>query len=126
MNRQQIISEWFHQYSDDIYHYLIYRIGATDVEDLVQEVFIKAIKGFHSFEGNSSPKTWLFSIARNIAIDEIRRRSRQRWKEKIFIQQQTHLENESSPIMIIAWKEEAKELFNMIQSLKPHHRDAII
>jgi RNA polymerase sigma-70 factor, ECF subfamily len=66
------ISEWFHQYSNDLYQFLIYYLGSSDVEDLVQEVFIRAIKNMDSFEEKSSPKTWLFSIARHIAIDEIR------------------------------------------------------
>ncbi|MBB2482931.1 RNA polymerase sigma factor [Bacillus sp. APMAM] len=66
MDSKKIISDWFHQYSDDIYQFFLYRIRPSDVEDLVQEVFIRAIKGLQSFQGNSSPKTWLFSIARNV------------------------------------------------------------
>jgi RNA polymerase sigma-70 factor, ECF subfamily len=38
-------------------------------EDLVQEVYIRVINSYNRFEGKSSEKTWLFSIARNVAID---------------------------------------------------------
>ena len=75
------ISEWFYLYNKDIYHFLVYYIGSSDVEDLVQEVFIRAIKGFDTFQKKSSPKTWLFSIARHVGIDEIRKRKRLRMKQ---------------------------------------------
>ena len=45
-----------------------------DVEDLVQETFLIAMKKLSSFKGQSHPKTWLISIARNIVIDQYRRR----------------------------------------------------
>ncbi|MBM7714385.1 RNA polymerase sigma factor [Siminovitchia sp. FSL H7-0308] len=34
-------------------------------EDLTQDVFYEALKGFHRFTGNSSINTWVFSIAKN-------------------------------------------------------------
>jgi len=35
----------------------------TQAEDLVQEVFLQAFKAWGGFEGRSSPKTWLYTIA---------------------------------------------------------------
>ncbi|MFC0476288.1 RNA polymerase sigma factor [Robertmurraya beringensis] len=72
------ISEWFYLYNKDIYYFLVYYIGSSDVEDLVQEVFIRAIKGYDTFQQKSSPKTWLFSIARHVGMDEMRKRKRVR------------------------------------------------
>jgi len=37
--------------------------NATDAEDLVQEVFLNAQKGWEGFRGESDPKTWLYTIA---------------------------------------------------------------
>jgi RNA polymerase sigma-70 factor (ECF subfamily) len=42
-------------------------------EDLVQEVYIRVLKSYEKFEGRSSEKTWLFSIARHVAIDWFRK-----------------------------------------------------
>jgi RNA polymerase sigma-70 factor, ECF subfamily len=39
--------------------------SATDAEDLVQETFLKALRGFESFEMGSSFKAWIFRILRN-------------------------------------------------------------
>ncbi|MEZ6243302.1 MAG: RNA polymerase sigma factor [Phycisphaerales bacterium] len=38
--------------------------GSSDeAEDLVQEVFLQAFRKWHTFEGNSDPRTWLYTIA---------------------------------------------------------------
>ena len=46
---------------------------ASDVEDVVQEVFIRAFRGLHSFRGDSAFYTWLYRIATNAALTFLRR-----------------------------------------------------
>ncbi|WP_328225714.1 RNA polymerase sigma factor [Sutcliffiella cohnii] len=48
MSNEEKISQWFFEYSDDIYQFLLYKLGSSDVEDLVQEVFIRALKSLKS------------------------------------------------------------------------------
>ena len=43
-------------------------------EDLLQEAFLRLIEHADSFEGGSRLKTWLYRIARNLCIDDMRRR----------------------------------------------------
>src|SRR6201995_5292288 len=57
---------------------LIYRIlrDATEAEDLAQNVFVQVYKSAHRYEVTAKFSTWLFTIARNLCLNEIRRRSR--------------------------------------------------
>ncbi|HCS20331.1 MAG TPA: RNA polymerase subunit sigma-24 [Bacteroidetes bacterium] len=47
--------------------------------DLAQDTFIKVIEKQNQFEGQSGVKTWIFSIATNLAVDWLRKRKR--WTE---------------------------------------------
>ncbi|MDT0485630.1 sigma-70 family RNA polymerase sigma factor [Streptomyces sp. DSM 41640] len=42
-------------------------------DDLTQETFLRALGSLHRFEGRSSARTWLLSIARRAVIDDFRR-----------------------------------------------------
>lgn len=57
---------------------LIYRTlpDATEAEDLAQTVFVQVYKSAHRYEVSAKFTTWLFTIARNLCLNEIRRRSR--------------------------------------------------
>ncbi|MDL4815626.1 sigma-70 family RNA polymerase sigma factor [Actinomadura opuntiae] len=47
-----------------------------DSEDLVQETLLKAWRNRDGFEGRSSPRTWLYTIATNACLDFLRRAER--------------------------------------------------
>jgi RNA polymerase sigma-70 factor (ECF subfamily) len=49
---------------------------ATEAEDLAQNVFLQVYKSAHRYEVTAKFSTWLFTIARNLCLNEIRRRSR--------------------------------------------------
>jgi len=47
-----------------------------DAEDLVQETYLRAWRSYHGFEGRSSLRTWLYSIATNACLNALESRSR--------------------------------------------------
>ncbi len=57
---------------------VVARVAGTgsDAEDLAQEVFIKALRNIHRFEGGSALFTWLYRIAVNTARDFLASRRR--------------------------------------------------
>ncbi len=62
------------RYKDGIYNYISRMISNRDeVEDLAQEVFVRAYAGLKSFRQDSNLRTWLYRIANNLCIDRYRR-----------------------------------------------------
>jgi RNA polymerase sigma-70 factor (ECF subfamily) len=55
-------------------HVARYVRNASDVEDVVQEAFIRAYRGLPSFRGGSAFYTWLYRIASNTAFSHLERR----------------------------------------------------
>lgn len=55
--------------------------SVADTEDILQDTWIKANSNLNSFKGDSTLKTWVFSIASNLAIDNLRKRKR--WPENV-------------------------------------------
>lgn len=57
---------------------LVYRLmGEREVmDDVLQDVYLRAYRALPSFRGESAPGTWLYRIAYNVCIDELRRRQR--------------------------------------------------
>jgi len=45
----------------------------SDVEDVAQEVFIKIFRGLSGFRGDSKLSTWIYTVARNEAINAARK-----------------------------------------------------
>jgi RNA polymerase sigma-70 factor, ECF subfamily len=126
MGKNQQISLWFDLYSDVIYQFFLYRIGSSDVEDLVQEVFIQAIKSYDSFNEAASPKTWLYSIARHLAIDEIRKKQRNKWKDILTFNTSPEPQTDRTPEYLMGLSEENSELIQAIHSLNQHYKEILI
>ncbi len=60
--------------------------GRGDVQDLVQDTFVRAFASIDSFRGDSSLRTWLFTITRRLLLDL--RRSERRRGEQVEVQEQ--------------------------------------
>jgi len=65
----------YNDFYEKIRRYLTRLVGEHEAEDLTQEVFLKASRALHSFEGKSQISTWLFKIATNTALDRLRNKS---------------------------------------------------
>jgi RNA polymerase sigma-70 factor (ECF subfamily) len=52
--------------------------SAGEVEDLVQETYLRAVRSLDSYRGDAPVRAWLLSIARRVCADHVRRRQRGR------------------------------------------------
>lgn len=64
------------QFNQSIYHYLLSQSDKETAEDLIQSLWLKVLNTNVSNKAHSNAKSWLFTIARNSLIDELRRQKR--------------------------------------------------
>jgi len=113
-----VFDEIYTKYHQDVFQFLFYMVNHKETaEDLVQEVYIRVLNSYHRFEGKSTEKTWLFSIARNVAIDHFRKQKN--WKERIidkfdWSKQQIKADG-FLPEEITMQSEEMKSVYNALQ-----------
>lgn len=69
--------EWVDKYGDYLFRFALLRLhDQQSAEDMVQETFLAALKGYDSFLGKSSERTWLVGILKRKIIDHYRKNSR--------------------------------------------------
>lgn len=64
------------RHSDALARFAVNLGERDDVEELVQDTFVRAFGSLHSFRGDSALRTWLFTIERRLVLD--RRRAARR------------------------------------------------
>lgn len=100
-----------------VYKYLLSLTHNEDIsEELTEETFYKAIINISKFKNNSKLSTWLCKIARNLWIDEIKKRNKfaEIDDKDVIVTEDVFLE-----------KEERMQLFKSIQKLDSLTRDVI-
>jgi RNA polymerase sigma-70 factor, ECF subfamily len=128
-NRQRFEEEQllylYRTHYQDVYRFLLYYTGnANDVEDLTQEVFLRAYKAYARFEGRSELKTWILQIAKHVAMDHGRRGKMYRFLvdslSRMFTMKTEPLEDDYE-------RKENWEILNQaIQQLKPAYKAVVI
>lgn len=114
----------YEEYSDKVYSYLLLLTGKKEVaEDLTQETFLRVYKHIDQFNGDSQIFTWLVKIARNVAIDHLRRGKRLRFfsLDKYVIHS-----CQPSPVEIIVKGEKTSLLYKAIKELKLTYQEVLI
>ncbi len=71
------VERLFERHADEIYQYVRLTLGdAIEAEDLVQDIFLDALRSWPTFQGRSAERTWLWAIARYKLVDRLRQRVR--------------------------------------------------
>ena len=72
---QELYSDLVQRYQGRLVNYLYRLLRSTqEAEDLAQEVFFKIYKALDRYDPKYKFSTWLFRVAQNAAIDQIRKR----------------------------------------------------
>jgi RNA polymerase sigma-70 factor, ECF subfamily len=74
-SREPTFERLFEEFSAPIYNYALRMVGDPDrAADITQDTFIKAYRKLDTLTDDTSIRSWVYRIATNTAIDEMRRR----------------------------------------------------
>jgi RNA polymerase sigma-70 factor (ECF subfamily) len=126
-----LLSALVAQYQYRLVRYLIYILGSRDaVDDLVQETWLRVLERGRTYDGQSRFEPWLFTIARNLAIDTLRKR-------RVFSLDASDeddpghaisppVSSDPSPFELAARTEDAHRLAQSLATLEPIYREALV
>jgi RNA polymerase sigma-70 factor, ECF subfamily len=96
-------------------------VGArSEVDEVVQDTFVRAFASIDSFRGESSLRTWLFTIARRLLLD--RRRSERRRGEQVEVQE-SDVSTDYDALDTVVAEETQQRLRSAMQKLSPTQRE---
>jgi len=76
--KNQVLTNWVNQFTEDLYKWAYRKTSSAETaNDLVQDTFLAAAEKIDTFKGDSSAKTWLFSILNHKIIDFYRKKVKQ-------------------------------------------------
>ena len=90
------------------------------IEELVQDTFVRAFASLDSFRGESTLRTWLFTIERRLMLD--RRRTERRSRETVPVQEADHVSEYGALDGLIA-EEVQERVRKSLAGLSPTQRE---
>ncbi len=75
---------FYREHFDGVFGFVFHRLGGVraEVEDVVSDTFLTALRQIRAFDGRSSLYTWLCGIAKNKVREKVRDRSKRRLRER--------------------------------------------
>jgi RNA polymerase sigma-70 factor (ECF subfamily) len=117
-------------YIDGLYGYaMALTRNQTEAEDLVQETYVRAIRGAESLRAGSNVKNWLFTILLDIWLNQLRRqRTAPKFIELDADEGKTDIaiETSSHPYAHYVGKTERERVREAIQQLSSELREVIL
>lgn len=119
------IDEIYNRHYLDVYRFLICFSGnQNDAEDLTQEVFIRVLNNLANLKSLKNVKTWIFSIAKHVAIDHYRKKKFASLFTDVFFKQMKSSQKE--PTEVIEQNEMKRHIHQAISKLRPNFRAVVI
>lgn len=121
----------YDRYHEDLFQYVFYLVkDRTTTEDIVQEVYIKVLRSYENFRGDSSEKTWLFSIARHTTMDFFRKQQRHKNRIADFLNWNQEIENlkdrQALPEEIMVADEEVQKIYKLLDQCTLDQKNVLI
>jgi RNA polymerase sigma-70 factor (ECF subfamily) len=105
--------ELYDRFFKDVYLFVLAMSKNPDVaEEITQETFFKALKELKKFKGNCSVKSWLCQIAKNLYLDQLKKKQSLPLEEAQIIPVETNIE------LALSQKEEALSIYKVLHLLE--------
>jgi RNA polymerase sigma-70 factor, ECF subfamily len=97
----------------------------AEAEEIAQETFLRAWQNAGRYESKAKLTTWLHTIARNVAIDRLRKKSRQ---EEVFEvdEERDHAPFSGRPSQLVAQKQQHEDVQDALSRLPERQRSALL
>ena len=114
---------------------MIYRFlgDRTKSQDLAQEVFLRVWQAARSYEPKAKFTTWLYRIAANLCLNELKSSRRKRWlrffhadTEEQTVGEEDFSDGLPSPEDLLLARERSRQITSALQSLPENQRMALI
>ena len=126
----QLVADLVERCQHRLVRYLLYLTGRRDyAEDLAQETWIRVLQRGSQYNGRQRFDPWLFAIARNLAIDYLRKKQKAVQTASLPDDRDEILLVSSSgpsPFEAAARSEDAIRLAGQLQILSPLYREALL
>jgi RNA polymerase sigma-70 factor (ECF subfamily) len=126
---QAAFAELVNRYQDKLRRYVsrLAKLEETDIDDILQEAFIKVYLNLNDFDADLKFSSWLYRIVHNETINHFRKRS---------VKYEVGLDIESEEKSSEFWEEEGikrvdqlidnEKIKETLNKLSPHYRDVLI
>jgi RNA polymerase sigma-70 factor (ECF subfamily) len=113
--------ELYKLYVEPVFRYLYSRVGNVhEAEDITAQAFLVAFESFDRFREDRHFASWLFTIARNKAMDHFRQR-----KDLSSIDEAANIPVENDPLSGMIQVEQMTALSKLIQALPEEDRELL-
>lgn len=117
----ELVRELVERYHYRLVRYLLFLTGCHErVEDMVQDTWLRVLERSNQYDGRSRFEPWLFSIARNLALDGLRKR------QHVSLDSMKEADGGTSPFLAAARSEDATRVAAALDQLEPIYREALL
>lgn len=124
MRPEEVVEALFVETHVPLFRYVSSLLGPermAETEDIIQHSFLKLFRNLLDGEHIREPRNWIFVAARNLAIDELRRRRRDFLFED-FAEKPYVADSENTPETVLLERESMAAVEQSIAGLPPQER----
>ena len=117
-------ADFYQKYRQEVAHTLHKVLGpVSDLEDVVQDVFIEVFRSIDKFKGQAKITTWLYRVCVNVALQKVRRKKR---RPEGHAAPENDLPTYETPLRALERKESSHIVYAVLDKLAPKKRMVLI